>query len=677
VPEGGAKLRGACLLLTVSAAACGPGVGVARAADGLVAIPAHDLRATIRLRPALDEHAAARAFGGVVVFTVRNRTRKPVTLSLRYVRDDASDPIELGAKGSGETDVVEPAGSDWPPKLAAGAADRVALRFWLPADHDASELDGTVVVQARTDPLLVRVTGQFAGPQGVTVEPQRVALSVTKDLAFSGRSTRGDTAKVTLRGARAQALIDDPAQLTGSTLLRNDDGHAITVHWTTANGAAAIAVVGNPAAGSYHGRLPLTSHAASPAVDLTVNVHHLGLYAFIAVGLGALIGGYLPMLTRLQRKKQLMAGSVEHAIREFRKARKELADTERTWVEMTLAELEPDPWRRPLPWYPDFDAHGIRGFFGQVHWSRNDEDLTAASTRAKDFDGQIARWLTVWRHAAPLQALLADEERLPPIDGRRWEDLGVRADSHALFLDALREDPVTSKTAQEWADRLLRQVRRHAGVAAAWYTIATDDLGRERERLVQQLFALAEPSGENGPHSPSTWGNFWRKYDVLRRDLDAIKPENRLPSEHIDALQGPREQVVEQLMAVPVKEGVISRVLPGQQKVAAAVAYANRDKQLEDPTTKLVARVHRQDVEMTILATLLAIIVYAVAVYDNTFGSPKDYAIAFAAGFATQALAQWAAMPIFESLRLRDVTEGRRRAGEDDGAGGREPLTDR
>jgi hypothetical protein len=622
-----------------------------------VAIAKQDLRAMIPLRPAAGTPTATRAYSGVVVFTVHNRTRKPVKLTLRYVRDDGSDPINLDANGSRDPGVVEPAGSDWPPTLKAHAADRVALRFWLPADRDASELNGTIVVQARTDPLLVRVSGRFAGPQGVTVEPQRLTVSVSKDSAFSGRWIRGDTAKVMLRGAQAQALVDDPAQLTGSALLRNDEGHAITVRWTTTDGAPAIAVIGNPATGSYTGRLPLTSHAASPAVNLTVKVHHLSLYAFIAVAIGAFVGGYLPMLTRLQRKKQLMAGGVEHAIREFRKARKELADTERTWVEMALAELEPDPWRRPLPWYPDFDAHGLRGFFGQVHWARNDDDLVEASKRAKRFDGQIARWLTVWRHAAPLQALLADEERLPPIDGRRWEDFGVHADSRELFLDALREDPGTSDAAQGWADRLLRQVRRHAGVAAAWHIVATDNLGGEHERFVEQMLALATPSGENGPNGPSSWWIFWRKYDALRRDLDAVQPENPLASVHIDAAKGPREQDVKQLMAVPVVEGVLSRVLPGPQKVAAAQAYEKRDKQLDDPTTKLIARVNRQDVEMTILATLLALIVYAVAVYDDTFGSPKDYAVAFAAGFATQAVAQWAAMPIFESLRLRGAEE--------------------
>jgi hypothetical protein len=53
-----------------------------------------------------------------------------------------------------------------------------------------------------------------------------------------------------------------------------------------------------------------------------------------------------------------------------------------------------------------------------------------------------------------------------------------------------------------------------------------------------------------------------------------------------------------------------------------------------------------------------ASVVYLVTVYSDTWGSLTDLLTAVAAGFGTAIAVQWAALPIFQSLRLRAAGSG-------------------
>jgi hypothetical protein len=60
---------------------------------------------------------------------------------------------------------------------------------------------------------------------------------------------------------------------------------------------------------------------------------------------------------------------------------------------------------------------------------------------------------------------------------------------------------------------------------------------------------------------------------------------------------------------------------------------------------------------ITALVIALSSLAYALTIYNDTWGSPADWATAFCADVVGTASITWAALPVFQSLRLRAKSE--------------------
>jgi hypothetical protein len=65
---------------------------------------------------------------------------------------------------------------------------------------------------------------------------------------------------------------------------------------------------------------------------------------------------------------------------------------------------------------------------------------------------------------------------------------------------------------------------------------------------------------------------------------------------------------------------------------------------------------NRRDAIWTAVSATVACIAFTLTFYNDTWGSAKDYMTAFTAGFATEAVLNWAVLPMFLSYRERHIT---------------------
>jgi hypothetical protein len=75
--------------------------------------------------------------------------------------------------------------------------------------------------------------------------------------------------------------------------------------------------------------------------------------------------------------------------------------------------------------------------------------------------------------------------------------------------------------------------------------------------------------------------------------------------------------------------------------------------QLRGPPIRRRARRTAGDLAWSLPAILGASALYLLTIYSDSWGSLDDLLTAFTAGFGTAIAIDWAAVPIFQSLRLR------------------------
>lgn len=68
--------------------------------------------------------------------------------------------------------------------------------------------------------------------------------------------------------------------------------------------------------------------------------------------------------------------------------------------------------------------------------------------------------------------------------------------------------------------------------------------------------------------------------------------------------------------------------------------------------------ISKADFGWTLVILVFAAAVYGVTTYSETWGGAKDFATAFLAGSLGKVAIDWAALPIFRSVRLRNAKEG-------------------
>ena len=451
---------------------------------------------------------------------------------MRYLRRDGTKPLTLSPAKGPTSHVVSFLRTADAVTVGAGDVHQIALQFRLPATMDASRLDGVLIVSAsamRTktsaaaksktgaglrakpssstraaspasasednDPLVIDVRGRVAAPRGISIKPPVVVLQTTKWLPDA---VAGSSAEVQLRGPEASALLMEPENIDGETLLRNGAGNSARLVWNVTGDKEdrhlVVEALGSPAAGGYTGPLSLVAGSAAPKVTVTVKSRHAFIWPLIVIGLGSIVGGLIPLLGSLARRRDLLRAELTGVLQEYQARRGDRSKPTAAYNLDNVLGPEPEPWTSTA-WMASPRQRGAAGLFSSIRWARSDADLDEDTVWAHELVSRIQRWIAVEETSSRLRETLG---HVPvAINGHEWRSRKVVRDTQ-LLLQHATEEPKSDTAADALVSRLARQQYWHQGVAGAWRELAElPNLPADaRPTLVQRLIDLADAKPE-------------------------------------------------------------------------------------------------------------------------------------------------------------------------------------
>jgi hypothetical protein len=503
--------------------------------------------------------------------------------------------------------------------LPARKTRALPLRFALPPGKPLASLNGTLVVDLAGVATPLTVTAKVQELSPIAVEPPTVVIEHS-------------TASVDLVGPGVRELLAHPDASPPSVRLRSGD-HEVTatlkVPATHTAGApdratATVALSGDPYPGKYAGDLPIRSVLpGKPTVGVEVRAHRSIWLAFLFIFGGAFIGGLLGRLAALARRRELLRESLEESLAKYGP----LETTRQGWSMEALLG--------PQPWEADEDAiQGASGLLGSIQRGRSSADLDDDTARVLDMVARLQRWL---RLEPAIRRLRLVQVEIP--EGAGWTATYAWRATEEL-LAAARREPPNAEAADALVARILRHAIWHHRFAVAW---AAASSYQERDRLK----ALDEANGAT------------EALKVTPEQQDTLDIQLRT----LLAAFGATAAAITN-MPVPPGEPVVWEASPNQftgwatldgKSYGQLVHEARAGSRAYNPLTLLkeLRRVGRLDGVATLAAVALACLVYLPTVYNDTWGNLTDILTAVTAGVLGHVAIKWAALPAFQSLRLR------------------------
>jgi hypothetical protein len=611
----------------------------------------------VEFSPAVDKEEAHGSFA----LLVRNTTSKPLRPRLTL------DPVDAGAPVLRMHLVGPPPAA---PRLrstsgamiiAPGVLARLTVQIDIPAATDPHSLEGTLVLHAVT-PSLVPVGVPTAVPidvddhnlSTVTVIPNAVTLHTTTWIPWGDAAT-GRSEDIELQGIGAEYLMQTK-RIDGRGLLHSESGQTVSVelaaeHLHDGPYQPSLHILGRPEAGTYTGVVPISAGSDSPTLSVTVVSHDAIIWALAAVALGTFLGGLLPLLGERARQRTVLWARLQGQLLDYFA----VAGNDKVMKWDDLSDAVGDdrtPWS-VREWMAEPDSRGAAGLFFRLRSARNEEELKSIG---KDIDALIdwiARWLALEPKVLALDRV--QQVTMRDLNGIRWASTTTRTDSQSLVLDAAWVEPTATEVAAK-KELLQRQTEWHHEVAAAWQQLAVawEKLQPSpRDTLFDELKVLcfASPAVKR---STEEWTDLRIKLADFLSSLVAVLPEGRLDT---TALMVEYVQPSVEEVSGSVAGGIrTSRQRASKFLLALPDGIRKATVRLRRRSTKpakMIASAQRQTILLSVLAATGAMLVYALQIYTETWGTPTDYLAAVAAGFGAQAIVRWAALPIFESWDKR------------------------
>jgi hypothetical protein len=624
---------------------------------------------------------ADRSLAGSLTVQVRNDAKK-AKLGARYVPE--AGPAAGGAKVSlairqGGQPLAQA------PPLGANRIGTLRLTFGLPADASPSAADGTLSMRLGAgSPVTIPIKGTGAKLPGVAFQPQKLTLQMEDWTGKFGTAPAGD-ATVELIGPGVPALFGPGlASPSPELLVRGSTGYD---GWLTLEdlerrsavvATARVRMSGDLQAGSYEAKLPLSGLSPdAPVLDVEVLVKDAFYWAIVAVLLGALFALAIFLFTGINRRKAVLQMNLKRVLERYDDKRAELADyVAQNPPPQGLAAADSGPeGERPLllwaltglgerqSWFkrrrdavPEID--GVSGIWSNIAFARSMPDLDDDEHRVAELAQRIVRWLD----AVPyVKALDKTRRRLhEPASEHVWDVLKTPQKTTRLLKKARRE-PRDAAAQVELIAELELQQRWHEVLGALWDAIAaiyadmatngTSYSGSARTELKGLMTKLEALDGKASADSEDAddYSGYESEAEALGAKLRYIASQHRvtlpgalaasvLQADGIDRAQAPavvdRESAVEHYERNAIRSG--PEAFPAERPGRGST----------------YGRVFVSDLLWTSLIALLAAVVYIVPFYDSTWGTWSDYGTAFAAGFLGKIGLDWAATPVFQSLRL-------------------------
>jgi hypothetical protein len=640
----------------------------------------------------------------------RNETGKRGTLRIRYLRDNGARELELTKRVFPGSFLRLERPATRPVRIRPHEIVQLVFKATLPIKQRLSALDGTLVVEMKTmkpqpgmkasahptlpeasaarslvrlqrhqpqgrtagaamgDSTLIRVAGALRPLEDVRPEPATVVVQITRQAPWSDPDP---SAQVRLVGADAAALLAEEPNYTSTVLLRNDDGHDVAVTLSdlrNENGIVTATLKADdvPPPGKYTGALPLSAASAKPKIDVTVRSRHWWFWAVLAVLFGSLLGGLLPLMSGIWRRKELLRAELKGVLESYKDVRDNKAAPPQHW-DLDDA-VGPEPWFRD-EWMALPELQGAAGLYSSIRWSRTDADLDEITAQVVDLTARISRWL---RLNKPVRDLWdAFEQPVPDRGKKLWRETGTYHDTRLLLLEAKRE-PATDEAAEQLLHRVLEERQWHQSVATLWMAVAdaqTDPRIPKPQRdaiAALDLTPVTNPEVPEARRAPEQQWELITELEALKARLETLKTLERQPvAELVEGaplptilIFGPRH----------VRDAIATfdRMIFARIKEARAASTASPDNR---KPARIIAGVLWNEKWLTAVLTLGAVLAYVLPLYSSTWGSPTDYLTAIAAGFGAQAVVRWAALPAFESLRHHTTQQAETGTQATDGQG--------
>ncbi len=594
--------------------------------------------------------ATSGDYVGHLTITVKNKGARPGRVAVGYLQANGA---RFNALADAEGSPVGPAApiADPPPILRPGQLRPLQLEFQLPGAEPASWLDGTLLLRLRkvgrkgtaSAPTLVPVKAEFLPLTGITFEPNPLTLQVT-----GGDLEGGGT--VNLVGPGVGQLLGRSPSFEATVLVGNDEGSraSVTIDEFRRVGEGTVAgklSVDGAEPGEYTGTLTLGPGPSAPSLPITL---HARLCIFLAIGLillSSLVGGLLPAFSAIARTRALLRIKLKTAIERLEEQYDIPENSPRLLWDMTVT-MGQRPWLS-RGWRPVAQVDGVAGLYTELRWARSEDELEELGTAVDEAVGEIGRWLLVFERAKKLHALLA-RPGVPERKGVEWRATEIATGAEE-FLDGLsRETPETDKDARALVKKCDDRLQWYALVLEAWTKIAS----AERDSGLSDTARTALGEKDLSPFTtvdfptPAQRAPLGARLTRLMREVIALAPEFDWSADD------PSAKTLDAFAASATRPG---RGYPDlltsagdEPEPLGAEGRLGTQKWTGEQTLQGLSAL---DWLVTGALALGATLAYTVPLYDSTWGTTADLLAALAAGFGTQVVVRWAAMPIFRSIR--------------------------
>jgi hypothetical protein len=650
-------------------------------ADSLTVVNGDQTKQKITLEPGTNGQLA-----GNLKLVVHNNTESKARLVVHYYPSGDGNAATAGA--------LRLAGV--PPEIDAHALSDLEFVASLPASSSPADLGGILELQlephaATATPLNIAVEGIAPPLSGVAIVPATLPLH---SVSWWGPLSRAHNAgaRIELRGPGVPSLFRESPTLSTFVLLRSGSGHEIhatlDAHAPKQGGAVAqgtVTVRGALTPGTYTTTVPLSDRTAGgPQLALSLKASDSFIWALLAVGLGAFIGGGVYLASKRKRRKDLLEHNLRDALTSYQRRRAEFASAGGPLPLWNVTDLGPEETWYDRKWTALPQIAGVQGIGAQIYWARDEADLETAQAAAVKVLERLARWLKIAQgeELSTLQAAAALKPADPPL-GPRWTGTRTCFDS-SLLLRRLREnEPPDDDTVRVLLERIVRQARWHALFAKVWHMRSTiaKDIGQNEGRYTNiekdalDAIDLAKLDSE-APHEDQRTAD---QQLALETQLEALKP--RLVAiykgpENLEDLEVPGPHPAQLLGALTAEQArsvgtpyvrLPAEVAPITTDIAESPLLALRPPpktprdQLRGAVTGAPGWLTALTVRdflwsfVIVIATLCA---YVPTFYGPSWGSLGDYGTAFLAGFLGKVVVNWAALPAFTSIALRFKAPG-------------------
>lgn len=579
--------------------------------------------------------------------------------------------------------------------LKKDRAESIPLVFTLPKSASPGDLAGIVVLQPLADgaPEGTRfelgVTGTASALKGVSIQPEKVAIKVVGGVG-PWNSPSHTSAGVQLTGPGVPSLFAaGTAPPSLDLLLRSDNGdeaHATLSGLTQSKSNPAVAtgtveVDGDLGPGKFEGTTPISSLSAdAPRLAITVESGNSFVLALLVVLAGAIIGGAIYLASNRRRRKELLRDQVKSLLDNYESTLKQVKAS-RNDAELSLWTLNAYLGKDPKQWYRikwnavlDFDG-AVQTIWSNIHWARAESDLDEVAGQVDELRARIVRWITVANSIAELERVTKLE--LSSIADDLWSDRETPRDTERL-LELIRAiEPADDEAAKDLIDRINRQSCWHEAFAEAWHAkaVLTLDMTTKPSKYdanAHAMLASLDLKTLDTKACPESKRSAEAQVDLkleLTRCMKKIRATYKGPAGDLK-LPGPAP-VAAMVAPAPTLSLVATAAeseVPLEAIVEEGLTEADR-KELESPqlgdglrgtsasghdgqrNPTAFRAIAKRDFFWTFAIALVSAAAYIPTFYTPTWGSWTDYVGAFAAGFLGKAAINWAALPLFQSLR--------------------------